>query len=1026
MEWKAKRVESIHDRMEREMQRLTWFLVIILLMPLVSVNNRNMVQNDSESIHPPIYQTSQEISPVIYINTNNGFETIGFPGEGTESNPYILANLRFSTLGYGISITGTDVYFIIRNCTFEGGGTGVRFILVENGYIENCTFDGVVDGIEYQDVSLCKITDSMFTDGNGIRLIDAMNCSLENLVFDMDATDTAIICRFSENVIISNINITSIHNAATYGIQIGESSNIQLDKISITNVDRGIEVEDSYSVALLSVSVVAFDTAIAFQRSTNCLLSDSTLLGNNRHVRLFESISCGIIRTKFESYDHAQIVLDESEFCLILDCQLVNSSLIVQGENLGHMTHTVLNTTSKGKKIGFFRNLNTTNVDASEFHQVFIINSERVNITNSNRSSTLFSLDVFYSNDCVLENLTITDHVQTRVLIDESTRIQIIKMRINKAWRGLQVRDSASVNITDLEMDSCGAYISRSVNVFVERSNLDLLTFSESNFCLLQDSNITTLSLDACNRGDFINLQIVNPVEVFGFYFADWEHAFENVFVSGKLLGFFYNYHLIDIDAVDYGQVYLAYCSGISIRSSSPSEILRIDATYCDEVHIENVLIGIGWSNGISLEVYTDVILDSTQFSGNNTLSITGSNNVTLSNCSIYESFVIVTGYANYRIHDCFFKDCIVSVYDTLNLEFIRNVIESSIGDGMYLDNPRATTISNNTVIASRDGIRVYTLSECNITMNHIECERYGIYLRDISNTTIAYNQIYGTRVGVNITTGYASIILANQVYFSTVNGIQVSGFATSVIEKNLIYGTHGDGIYSGNGMFFEESQMLQVSLNVLIENQGYGIFLQGTYGSTFWGNLFENNSEGDAYQYGIQNEWNGNCWINKWNETDVELDGPSISTDNSPLTLVSYDSPIPMLTDFPDLTLSYDNRTVEVYWIIWTFSEVSIRLTHNNGIVSITNISEPTIITYTLANLTAGLHNLTLAVYVDDSFHISDSAILNMMETNPLLITALAGFGIVCAVAAIEFRRRLKISSEDATTGDVTAPSTS
>ena len=60
----------------------------------------------------------------IYINTDDGFESLGFAGSGTKNNPYIIENLWIQPASdsdeAAIRIHYTTKHFVIRNCQTIG------------------------------------------------------------------------------------------------------------------------------------------------------------------------------------------------------------------------------------------------------------------------------------------------------------------------------------------------------------------------------------------------------------------------------------------------------------------------------------------------------------------------------------------------------------------------------------------------------------------------------------------------------------------------------------------------------------------------------------------------------------------------------------------------------------------------------------------------------------------------------------------------------------------------------------------
>jgi parallel beta-helix repeat protein len=984
---------------------------------MVLVSTTSTQGDGTTSVPEHDFQTTQVFNPVIYISTNMGFETMGFPGDGTESNPFVIQDMRFSTLAYGISIVGTDVYFIIRNCTFQGGGTGILLILAENGRIENCSFSGEFTGVDLESVSNCQISNSHFLGvQNGVVLNDAVNCTIENVIVDLEYGISAINCEFSEGILISKCMIQDESPFSSEGIAVRNSANVEIEETTIQEVDFGIEITESNFIHVDNVSIDTRVFCISVIQSSVCTISNSSLNGGDFQIVSFDSYSCVISDCVFDAQSHSEIEIRNSEDFLIRNCTFIETILVIMGDTLAHWTHTVSNVTNEGKEIGYFRNLDTVSLNTSEYHQIFIINSENVDISNAFDDSPLFSLDVHYSESCDVENVSLIDSLYSWITIADSNQIQIINFNTTESLRGFQVHYCNDVIVSNANLVSTRLQFINSIRMNLESSFVDILFLVDSSTCSVSDSNLTILSLDSIHRCSFERLQIAYPVRIYGVYAANWEHSFSDVFVQGRAFGYFYNYHLIEIDADDFGQLYFALCSDVTIHSDQEQDLYKLDGIYCDGFTINDIVILNDDLAGISFLDSSGISFTRVVFTGRMAIEFEESNNVLIENCTFYDTDLGISGFTYYRIMSCNFTHSGIYFEDVINLEFKNNHVDLNFR-GFSIVNPTVCDIENNTIFSSFSGIRVFSPYDCNITGNVIENGYYGLYLSDITNTTISYNQIYGGVAGINVSIGYYSIIKSNQVYFSQ-TGIYLRGFATGIVENNLLYGSIIHGLH------LEESQILEVRLNMLIGNIGYGIFCDSANGCNFSGNFFQDNALGDAYEYGIGNDWNGNCWFNKQNATSVIIEGLSSNSDNETLQLVSYEIDVPLLTDAPDFELDYSNRSVEVSWIVWTISDASIELSHNGVILWEGDISEPTRITYVFENLTAGYHSVILSVLVNGSVHISDSVILKMMETSPFLITAIAGAGLVGVVIVIEYKRKRKADSEDATTDDVITPS--
>ncbi|MDF1539907.1 MAG: NosD domain-containing protein [Candidatus Thorarchaeota archaeon] len=120
----------------------------------------------------------------IIISSNTSFFCYGFPGNGTEANPYVIEGYNISTSKTCISISNTDAYFVIRNCTLGGynSGIGIELLDVLNGEIVNNTITGKDTGIYLDDSYSLSLLNNSIADciSYGINLHFASLCAVEN------------------------------------------------------------------------------------------------------------------------------------------------------------------------------------------------------------------------------------------------------------------------------------------------------------------------------------------------------------------------------------------------------------------------------------------------------------------------------------------------------------------------------------------------------------------------------------------------------------------------------------------------------------------------------------------------------------------------------------------------------------------------------------------------------------------------------------------------------------------------------
>ncbi len=128
-----------------------------------------------QTIHPGYSEMMDALQSTIVIHNNAEFEDVaesmGWPGNGTQENPYIIENLTIQPPSgmNGISISNTTLYFIIRDVNVSGSTeAGVYLQNVSNGVIERSLFEGNYVGIKAYNSSNIVVRDNEFVNNTSI------------------------------------------------------------------------------------------------------------------------------------------------------------------------------------------------------------------------------------------------------------------------------------------------------------------------------------------------------------------------------------------------------------------------------------------------------------------------------------------------------------------------------------------------------------------------------------------------------------------------------------------------------------------------------------------------------------------------------------------------------------------------------------------------------------------------------------------------------------------------------------------
>jgi parallel beta-helix repeat protein len=173
----------------------------------------------------------EEREPII-IQNDADFVNYGFPGNGTESNPFVIEGLNISSGDEScISISNVIVSFVVRNCILRNAHTSypvIRLLFVHNSTIEENIIIGGSEGILGLQTRGFSIRGNTICDSScGLRFSNSLNITvLGNSIYrnsmgvDLESTSQ---CFFSTNRIYANrrfgpgldVDATSDFNAFT-------------------------------------------------------------------------------------------------------------------------------------------------------------------------------------------------------------------------------------------------------------------------------------------------------------------------------------------------------------------------------------------------------------------------------------------------------------------------------------------------------------------------------------------------------------------------------------------------------------------------------------------------------------------------------------------------------------------------------------------------------------------------------------------------------------------------------------------
>jgi len=306
-------------------------LLLVLIFNIFAVGSMTLVveTETTEESRRSVYVESQYTphDPIV-ITSNQDFVDQGWPGNGTELNPYLIQDLSIASDETCVSISSTDAYFNISDCYFsyssdEGLGTGVSLDATQNGAIENCKFVNLYNGIwltdsDNQRIAFNEIAVAGYANAN-IRLHNSDHCEVYNNSI-MEGGTWGISVIGSVDALIAN---NSVFNEL-YGMKIDTS----VDCIVIDNEFEksgldifGYEIDHFLTNTFENNTVGGKPISVLVGRSSETI--DASAYGQ---LLLFDSSDCIVENGNFD-YRCTGVFLAYCTDCIVRNLSSVYSVL---------------------------------------------------------------------------------------------------------------------------------------------------------------------------------------------------------------------------------------------------------------------------------------------------------------------------------------------------------------------------------------------------------------------------------------------------------------------------------------------------------------------------------------------------------------------------------------------------------------------------------------------------------------------------------------------------------------------------
>ncbi len=448
-------------------------LSLLMIFQLLLLQTSGVSMNGAATDHQDLARdplthntllTNDTIEQII-VRDNGEFSEVGFTGNGSVVNPFILENKIIESNFYvPVSIRNTNACFIIRNFIFpsrEGGygGWGIKLSNVTNGRIESCTIYtktsaiGVeesrnielvnntihdveeeaiyVDSSQFVNISHNTVSKTMYgiyledTDDvnlahneisdssiNGIYTYISYSCRITNNTVS-DSGQEGIYARFAPSHIIANNTLFNggLLITSSFSTEVKNNTLDTKPVLYLHNVHDSAYNGNSYSQAILydcenvNITEGVFSEGIVIAYSEYCRIENVSITSPSYGVYFESSSWCNVTGCNISSATRAGIHFVDTLHCTLTSNNFIAAGLSFEAYVGMEWNQTVLDNTVNGKPLYFGVGVENTTLLGSNFGQVVLFYCYNVTLIGGDLSEASSGVIIGYCENCTIENV---------------------------------------------------------------------------------------------------------------------------------------------------------------------------------------------------------------------------------------------------------------------------------------------------------------------------------------------------------------------------------------------------------------------------------------------------------------------------------------------------------------------------------------------------------------------------------------------------------------------------------------------
>ncbi|MEM4308815.1 MAG: NosD domain-containing protein [Thermoplasmata archaeon] len=407
--------------------------------------------------------------PPIHINGNYVFAhqaaSEGWPGDGSEGNPYIIDGYDIDANGgrYGFWIENTDAYFVIRNCSVRGAtdsgsvpyGAGIALINVRHGTLDSNKCNNSNLGIYLYKGSQYNTMTNNNASSNTYGIL--LSSSSNNIITNNNASGNGygIYLYYSSNNSITN---NTASGNSEYGIYLGwDSSNNSITNNTASGNSLGIflEFSSNNNITNNTASGNSYDGIFLDYSSNNNNITNNNASSNSLGISLWFSSNNSITNNNASGNSRYGICLYYSSNNSITNNNASGNSNYGIHLNSSSDNNNITNNNASGNGYGIYLSSSSNNIitnnnaSGNSQYGIFLELSSNNTITNNNASgNSNYGIYLLDSSNNIITNNNASGNSQYGIFLELSSNNTITNNNASGNGYGIYLDHSSDNNIT--------------------------------------------------------------------------------------------------------------------------------------------------------------------------------------------------------------------------------------------------------------------------------------------------------------------------------------------------------------------------------------------------------------------------------------------------------------------------------------------------------------------------------------------------------------------------------------------------